>query len=193
MSSQDNWVYTQYISRGTTSYTNPILKSIYSDGVSSAFGYPDATVMSFATNDMVKVVSGVVSYESSYRAFWRLAEQSVEAGSMCIVILEAAHHFTDRPNEGIHSVMDRWFSDMRSMEGEHTYLGYEYTVVIADISEEINADWSRYIGDYIHFTLEGSTLAAVAIEDALNRCPPGRWVYGEDRMKDDVEKRVEKW
>jgi hypothetical protein len=187
INTEDNWIYTDHIVGGTTSYTNPILKDIYSIGMVEAFSYPDATVMSFGTNEAAAIYQGKVDYESAFESFWRLAHQAVEAGSRCIVLFEGSHTIYS-PDQAVqaslNSTLTNWFYDMHQMEGVRVYLDYEYKFVIASISDIIETDVTRYISDYVHLTQEGTIEAGKAISNALNSCPDGRWVFEANTLKE---------
>ena len=180
INNEESWVWTQYIHGGTTSFTNDILREIYSVGVVEAFSYPDATVMSFGTNEAVWIYNGDVDYNSAFESFWRLAHQAVEAGSRCIVLFEGSHligEFGNTFGDNTNITLTNWFYDMHQMEGEREYLGYKYKFVIADISQLIVDDRQKYISDYVHLTNTGTVEAAKAIKAALDTCPDGRWNF----------------
>ena len=184
----NSWVYTEHIWGGCTAYNNPINQKIYGDGIEAAFEYPDVAVMSFAGNDMSRVANDVISIESATQAMQTLINQAVAAGAMCIVMLESSHRlrgdFEINPRFEMH--MDEWFYYWHEQVGEHEFLGIPYTLLIANISEEVEANMDKYIGDYIHFTLDGAALAASAIVEQINYCPEGRWIFGSNELKPEA-------
>ena len=196
----DAWVFKKNIHSGSTSYTNKVLQTLYSEGFKAAFGIPDATVMSFATNEAMAIYREKVSYDSAFESFWRLAHQTVEAGSRCIVLFEGSHIIGNRESEqGIETnkTLTNWFYDMHQLEGDREYLGYKYKFVIADISGLIEDDRGKYIADYVHLTEEGTMEAGKAIKAALATCPDGRWNFYDPVTKytyaDGESASVEPW
>jgi lysophospholipase L1-like esterase len=201
---EDSFVYTQHVWGGSTAYNNPINKEIYRDGVHTAynnpinkeiyrdgvhaaFGVPDAVVFSFGGNDMGQVLRGSISFSSAVQSMQTLINQAVVSGAQCIVMLESSHKFrASEPspiNDEYQYLMDEWFDHWHSQVGVDAYLGMEYTLLIADISDEVQANMDKYIADYIHFTKAGAELAAAAIVEQVNQCPEGRWEWGENRLK----------
>lgn len=184
--STESWIYTEHIHNGTTSYTNPIRTVISSSGVSAAFSSPDATVMSFGSNETIAIYNNEVSYEHAFNSFWELAHQAVEAGSQCIVLFQGSDRIyadSSTVQIGRHLILKQWFADMHQMVGTRTHQGVSYRFAIADISEVILTNPSIYLVDYVHLNSYGSAVAGNAISAALNTCPEGRWVYGENRLK----------
>ena len=185
----ETWVYTKHVWPGSTAYNNPINHEIYSSGVVSAFGLPDVIVLSFATNEMVRVTDGVISFESALQSMHTLINQGVAAGATCIVLLEASHSIWGDPstNPTFSMNMDRWFDHWHNLVGDNEFLGISYQFLIADISAQVHADPERYLVDYIHLNQAGAELAAQAITDQVNLCPEGRWLFGEDAPRPDAE------
>lgn len=176
----ESWVYTEHLWAGSTAYNNPINHDIYSIGMAKAFGMPDVVVFSFAGNDMGRVSRDMIAIESAIEAMQTLMNQAVTAGAMCIVMLESTHRlrgdFAINPRFELH--MDDWFDHWHRQVGENEFLGIPYTFLIADISEQVEADLDTYIGDYIHFNAVGAELMAAAIVEQINQCPEGRWIFG---------------
>ena len=110
------------------------------------------------------------------------------AGAQCVVLLESTHRLRGdidiNPRFEMH--MDDWFAYWHQREGENEFLGIPYTLLIADISEQVEADLDTYIADYVHFTQAGAELAARAITEQINRCPQGRWVFGTNELHPDA-------
>jgi hypothetical protein len=180
INSTESWVFKENVQGGSTSYTNKALSVLYSKGFFEAFGAPDATVMSFGTNESLHIYYGSVSYTSAFESFWRLAHQTVEAGSRCIVLFEGSHTIGELGNDlsdKTNVTLTKWFYDMHQLVGDREYLGNEYRFVIADMSHLIEDDRERYISDYVHLTLEGTIEAAKVIKAALATCPAGRWNF----------------
>jgi lysophospholipase L1-like esterase len=184
----ESWVYTEHLWPGSTCYNNPVNHEIYGEGIVRAFGMPDVVVFSFATNDMGRVLRDAISMESAIESMQTLINQSVAAGSMCVVMFESSHrlrgNFADNPT--LEMYMDDWSDHWHRKVGENTYLGIPYTFLIADISAQVEADLDAYIGDYIHLNQAGAELAAAAVVEQINQCPQGRWVFGENVLRADA-------
>jgi len=185
----NSWVYTQYVLGGCTAYNNPINQVISSKGIEESFGRPDVVVFSFATNEMMSVAEDKISLESAIQAMQTLMNQAVVSGATCIVMLEASHRLrADVPlGARFEMRMDDWFDHWHRRAGDNKYLGIPYKLLIADISSEIAADIDTYISDYIHFTEAGGDLAANALVEQINQCPAGRWIFGENTLKQEAE------
>jgi lysophospholipase L1-like esterase len=183
-----SWVYTEHIKSGCTSYNNPINQQIYTQGVEVAFGRPDVVVFSLGGNDMGKVTKDKITLESAIESFQTLVNQAVVAGASCIVLLESSHRFNaDVPlNARFEMHMDDWYYHWHRRSGDNEYLGLPYKLLIADISEEIEANMDFYIFDYIHFNEAGAELAATAVVEQINHCPEGRWIFGANALKPEA-------
>lgn len=192
----ENHIIFTRIRPGASVFQHPVNKDIYSRDLVEAFGTPDVVVLSFGTNDINSVRLGLVSYESALEAFWILVHQAVQAGATCIVVSEWSHKFSgfngsEHPaNAEFTPLVDRWFDDIEQRAGEAEYLGFPYTLLMADVSDTVHGDMSRYIADYFHPTPEGAQLMADAVVSALNDCPEGRWVYNEAVLKEGFEHRI---
>lgn len=180
-----SWVYKTDIWPGSTAYNNPVNHMIYEQGVESAFGFPDVVVLSFGTNDMAYVTKEHISYQSAVQSMQTLINQAVASGANCIVLLEASHSLWGDPEDNpVYTMhMDNWFDHWGSQIGENEHLGIAYRFLIADISDEIHADPTKYLLDYIHLNTAGAQLAAEAIVEQINRCPEGRWIFSENQRK----------
>lgn len=180
----ESWVYTEHVWGGSTAWNNPINQEIYGAGLYQAFHGPDVLVFSFASNDMGRVAHDVVTMDSAVQSMQALINQSVAAGAMCVVMLESSHRL-----RGDHQLsarfelhMDEWFDYWHQQVGDKEYLGIPYTLLIANISQQVESDMDLYIADYIHFTEAGALLAASAITEQINLCPEGRWIFGTAEM-----------
>jgi lysophospholipase L1-like esterase len=184
----ESWVYTKYNWGGSKAYNNPINREIYSKGPRRAFGYPDVTVLSFGSNEMIAVQNDHISFESAVQSMQTLINQSVAAGSSCVVIFEASHHASGLPEaEPLFSMhMDDWFDHWHSQVGEREYLAIPYRLLIADISDAIHENPTQYLADALHLNHEGAKLAAAAILEQVNNCPEGRWIFGENSLKEEA-------
>jgi lysophospholipase L1-like esterase len=184
----NSWVYTEHIWGGSTAYNNPINQEIYGSGMAAAFQHPDVAVLSFATNDMLKVAHESIRLDSAIQAMQTLINQAVASGAMCIVLLESSHRLNGDHdvNPRFEKHMDEWFYHWHEEVGEQEYLGIPYNLLIANISEEVEANMDNYIEDYIHFTQAGADLAAKAIVEQINECPEGRWNFGKNTLKSGV-------
>jgi hypothetical protein len=180
----NSWVYSEHIWNACTSYTNPIKQEIYSLGVERAFGFPDVVVMSFAANDMMMVARDVITMESSVEAMQTLVNQAVTAGAMCIVLLESSHRLHGDHEHGLRFKvhMDDWFDYWHRKVGDNEYLGIPYLLLIADISDQVEADPNAYLADIVHLNDAGGQLAAEAIVEQINQCPRGRWIFGANQL-----------
>jgi hypothetical protein len=182
----ESWVYKEHIWNGCTAYNNPVNQEIYSIGMASAFSYPDTVVFSFAGNDMSRVAGDVITIESAIQSMQTLMNHAVVAGAQCIVMLESSHRLRGdwdiNPRFEMH--MDDWFDHWHRRVGDNEFLGTPYTLLIADISEQVEADIDTYIADYIHFTEAGGQLAAAAIVEQINQCPSGRWIFGTNTLQE---------
>ena len=158
------------IEPGHTAYTSAINDEIYGAGVVAAFGLPDIVVFSFGTNEAFNERN--VPYEDAHAMMWRLIRQAAEAGARCVIVLEGNHlRYTDGG-----AFLDRWFADMHAMEGARSWLGYDYTFLVADASNAPTADG-------VHFTAEGTTLAGKTIKQQMANCPAGRWTTTNDGLR----------
>lgn len=182
---EQSWVYKTSIWPGSTAYNNPVNHIIYKQGVVSAFGLPDVVLLSFGTNDMGYVTRGEISYESAVQSMQTLINQAVVSGANCIVLLEASHSFLGDPaiDPTYTMHMDNWFDHWGNLVGDNEYLGIAYRFLIADVSDEVHADPTKYLTGFIHLNKEGGALVAEAIVEQINRCPEGRWIFGEDQLK----------
>jgi lysophospholipase L1-like esterase len=170
-------VSTQYVKGGTTAYDNPINEAVRSEGVAKAFGNPDVVLFSFATNDMMTVAKGNLSLPSAIQAMQNLIDQAVESGANCIVMLESSHRFaaTFPHSEEFAIQMGNWFDYWHQQAGANEHKGRPYQFLLADISGKIHADMNTYLGDIIHFNKAGAGLAASALVETINMCPPAPW------------------
>jgi hypothetical protein len=185
----DSWVYTQYVGDGCTAYNNPINQKIYDIGIEESFGRPDVVVFSFATNEMMGVTKDTISFESAIQSMQTLMNQAVVSGATCIVMLEASHRILGEFPLGarFEMHMDEWFEYWHRRAGDNEHLGIPYMLLIADISSEVLADTDTYIAGDIHFTEAGAELAANEMVEKINQCPAGRWIFGEDALKQEAE------
>lgn len=128
---------------------------------------------------------GLVSEESAIQSMQTLINQAVVAGSMCVVLLESTHHMFGRPtrNPTFSMHMDNWFDHWSARVGQREYLGIPYTLLIADISDDVHQYPEKYLADALHLTEAGAALAANAIVAQINQCPEGRWIYAENKPK----------
>jgi lysophospholipase L1-like esterase len=186
LNDQKSWVYTKYNWGGSTAFNNPINREIYSKGAPLAFSRPDVTVLSFGSNEMIMVDEGTISYESAVQSMQTLINQSVAAGSNCVVLVEASHYLFGVPsiNPNFSMLMDDWFDHWHNQIGESSFLGIPYDLRIADISDAVHADPATYLRDFLHLNEAGAKLLAEVLVEEINSCPEGRWVFGENRLKE---------
>jgi lysophospholipase L1-like esterase len=170
----DRRVHAEYLQGGCTAYTNTINGEIARRGAAAAFAEPDAVVFSFGGNEIGRVARGAITFEYATEHFHRLLDAAREAGASCVVMLESSHRFRGEPDIGEEFTegMDRWFAYWSGQGKQLASDDPPFRLLIADISEAVHADIDRYIGDYIHFNEAGARLAADAIVEQLDACPP---------------------
>lgn len=184
----NSWVYKEHIWGGCTAYNNPVNHEIYSKGMEEAFSYADVVAFSLGSNDMLVVTMDKISMDSAIQAMQALMNQAVASGASCVVLFESSHRLRGDVPLGarFEMHMDEWFEHWHRNAGDNEYLGIPYKLLIADISEEIEANMDQYIVDYIHFNEAGAELAATAIVEQINMCPEGRWIFGTNVLKTDA-------